>query len=177
MKIMYRWRYDAAYYRTVIDRYYRQLPFVLHLPTQFTLLWVLIVAVSWNITDTTLTEFILWALPMGAIGVPGLVILTKKAIFLKYRARASFGSEACYSLSDSGGQIQQQSGASEFPWSTYARAVRFSDGILLLRRGAIRWLPDQSLESGSIDEVLALVQSKLPMRMVPIITSDVSKAQ
>jgi hypothetical protein len=164
MKLMYRWRYDAAYYRTVIDRYHRQLPILLHLPTQFTLLWLLMVGMSWRVMDIPLTDILRWALPVGAIAIPALVILTKKAIWLKYRVRPSFGSKACFTLSDGGGRIQQQSGESEFPWSIYARAVRFSDGILLLRRGAIRWLPDHSLECGSIEDVLTLVQSKVPLR-------------
>jgi hypothetical protein len=166
MVIVYRWRYDTTYYRTVTDRYYRQLPFVLHLPTQFTLLWLLMVAVCWGITDIALTEFVVWALLIGAIGMPTFVFLTKKAIFLKYRVRPSFDSEACYTLSDSGGTIQQKSGAASFPWTMYRRAVRFSDGILLMRSGAIRWLPDQSLETGSIDEAMALVRSKLPLRII-----------
>jgi hypothetical protein len=49
---------------------------------------------------------------------------------------------------------------------TYARAVRFPDGILLLRKGAIRWLPDRSLETGSVDEAMTLVRSKLPLRVI-----------
>ena len=166
MTIGYRWRYDATYYKTVIDRYYRQLPFVLHLPTQFTLLWLLMVGVGWGVTDMALTEFLLWALLIGAIAIPTLVFLTKRAILLKYRVRPSFDSEACYTLADSGGTIQQHSSETRFPWSTYVRAVRFPDGILLLRKGAIRWLPDRSLETGSSDEAMALVRSKLPLRVI-----------
>lgn len=166
MVIVYRWRYDATYYRAVTDRYYRQLPFVLHLPTQFTLLWLLMVAMCWYFTDIARTELVMWALLIGAIGIPTFVFLTKMAIFLKYRIRRSFDSEACYSLSDSGGTIQQYVGEARFPWSTYARAVRFSDGILLLRKGAIRWLPDRSLETGSVDEAMALVRAKLPLRVI-----------
>ncbi len=166
MEIVYKWRYDAAYYRSAIDRYYRQLPFVLHLPTQFTLLWLLMVAVCWCLLEIALTELVVWALVIGAIVIPTLVFLTKKAIFLKYRVRPSFDSEACYTLSDSGGTIQQYVGETRFPWSKYARAVRFPDGILLLRKGAIRWLPDRSLETGSVDEAMALMRSKLPFRVV-----------
>jgi hypothetical protein len=70
MVIVYRWRYDATYYRTVTDRYYRQLPFVLHLPTQFTLLWLLIVAGCWYFTNIALTELVVWALVIGAIAIP-----------------------------------------------------------------------------------------------------------
>jgi hypothetical protein len=166
MVIVYRWRYDAAYYSTVTDRYYRQLPFVLHLPTQFTLLWLLMVTVCWCFMDIGLTELVMWALVIGAIAIPTFVFLTKKAIFLKYRVRPSFDSDACYTLSDGGGTIQQHVGETRFPWSTYARAVRFPDGILLLRKGAIRWLPDRSLETGSVDEAMALVRSKLPLRVI-----------
>lgn len=166
MVIIYRWRYDATYYRAVIDRYYRQLPFVLYLPTQFILLWSLVVAMCWYLTDIARTELVMWALLIGAIAIPTLVFLTKKAIFLKYRIRPSFDSEACYSFSDSGGTIQQHAGETRFPWSTYVRAVRFPDGILLLRKGAVRWLPDRSLETGSVDEAMALVRSKLPLRII-----------
>jgi len=61
----------------VVDRYYRQLPFVLHLPSQFTILWILgILAFSW-ITGETLREFAGWALLIGAIAIPSGVVLTK----------------------------------------------------------------------------------------------------
>jgi hypothetical protein len=106
------------------------------------------------------------AVNIGAIAIPSSVLLTKKAIFLKYRVRPSFDSEACYSLADSGGTIQQHVGETRFPWSIYVRAVRFPDGILLLRKGAIRWLPDRSLEIGSVDQAMALVRSKLPLRVI-----------
>jgi hypothetical protein len=147
MVIVYRWRYDTTYYRAVTDRYYRQVPFVLRLPTQFTLLWLLIVAVCWHISDIAPTEFVVWALLTGAVAMPVFVFLTKKTIFLKYRVRPSFDSEACYTLLDSGGTIQQKAGAASFQWTMYRLAVRFSDGILLKRliRGH-PMAPDQSLE-------------------------------
>jgi len=167
IEFVYQWRYDAPYYRAVIDRYYRQLPFLLHLPTQFTLLWILLSAGCWALLDVSLADLTRWAFPVGVLAVPGLVWLTKKAIFLKYRSRPSFGTDACYTLTDSGGRIQQVAGDSRFPWSTFTRAVRFSDGILLLRRGVARWLPDESLVSGSVDDVLTLVKAKLPTRVIP----------
>jgi hypothetical protein len=124
--------YHTTYYRTVTDRYHRQLPLVLRLPTQFTLLWLLMVAVCCGITDIALTEFVVWALRIGAVGMRAFGFLTTKTIFLKYRVRPSFDSEACYTHSDSGGTIQQKGGAASFPWTIYRRAVRFSDGILLV---------------------------------------------
>ena len=80
--INYKWRYDANYYAAVVDRYYRQLPFLLHLPSQFTLLWILgILAFSW-ITGEALREFAGSALQIGAIAIPAGVVLTKQGIRL-----------------------------------------------------------------------------------------------
>ena len=62
--------------------------------------------------------------------------------------------------------IQQKSGEVSFPWTMYRRAVRFSDGFLLVQKGYLRWLPDHSLETGSVDEVMALVRFKLPLRVI-----------
>jgi hypothetical protein len=57
-------------------------------------------------------------------------------------------------------------GAGRFPWSVYDRAVSFSDGLLLVRKGGIRWLPHEALKEGSPAEALALVQSRLPVRVL-----------
>jgi hypothetical protein len=113
-----------------------------------------------------LRDFAGWALAIGAIGIPALVVLTKRAILLKYRLRPSFGSEASYSMSDAGVTIQAKSLHGTFPWSEYSRAVRFSDGMLLLRKGAMRWLPDNALQRGTMEEAIALVRSHLPMRFL-----------
>lgn len=164
MAILYSWRYDASYYATVIDRYYQQLPFVLQLPTQFTLLWLIGIGTYFAMTHAALRDFAGWALAIGAIGIPALVVLTKRAILLKYRLRLSFGTEASYSLADAGVSIQAKSVHGTYPWSEYSRAVRFSDGMLLLRNGAMRWLPDSALQRGTVEEALALVRSHLPMR-------------
>lgn len=95
MKIEYKWRYDVKYYAAVVDRYYRRLPLLLHLPTHFTLLWLLgIILYAWA-TGETPKEFAGWAVPIGDIGIPAGVVLTKLGIRLKYRLRrrSGFGSE------------------------------------------------------------------------------------
>jgi hypothetical protein len=69
--ILYRWRYDAGYHTTVINRYYRQLPFALHLPTQFTLYWLLGIGAFAGMTGAPLRDFAGWALVIGAVGIPG----------------------------------------------------------------------------------------------------------
>jgi len=165
--IDYRWRYDAGYYAAVVDRYYRQLPFVLHLPSQFTLLWLLgVLLFSW-VTGESIKEFAGWALLIGAVAIPLLVVLTKLGIRLKYRlrARSGFGTETSYSMAETGVTITG-TGQGTFAWSVYSRAIRFSDGLLLMRKGAVRWLPDTALESGSVVEATSLVSSRLPMRLI-----------
>jgi hypothetical protein len=57
-------------------------------------------------------------------------------------------------------------GAGRFPWNVYDRAVSFSDGLLLVRKGGIRWLPHEALRGGSPAEALALVQGHLPVRVL-----------
>ncbi len=167
MTIDYKWRYDARYYAAVVDRYYRQLPFVLHLPSQFTLLWLLgVLLFSW-VTGESIKEFAGWALLIGAVAIPSLVVLTKLGIRLKYRlrARSGFGTETSYSMAETGVTITG-TGQGTFAWSVYSRAIRFSDGLLLMRKGAVRWLPDTALESGSVVEATSLVSSRLPMRLI-----------
>ena len=92
--INYKWRYDANYYAAVVDRYYRQLPFLLHLPSQFTLLWILgILAFSW-ITGEALREFAGSALLIGAIAIPAGVVLTKQGSQLRADDRDIPGSNS-----------------------------------------------------------------------------------
>jgi len=165
--IDYKWRYDASYYAAVVDRYYRQLPFVFHLPSQFTLLWLLgTLWFSW-VTGESLKEFAGWALLIGAVAIPTLVLLTKLCIRLKYRlrSRSGFGTETSYSMADTGITITG-TGQGTFAWSVYSRVVRFSDGLLLVRKGAVRWLPDRALIGGSVEEATALVRAHLPMRLI-----------
>jgi hypothetical protein len=159
--IDYRWRYDARYYAAVVDRYYRQLPSVLHLSSQFTLLWLLgVLLFSW-VTGESIKEFAGWALLIGAVAIPSLVVLTKLGIRLKYRlrARSGFGTETSYSMAETGVTITG-TGQGTFAWSVYSRAIRFSDSLLLMRKGAVRWLPDTALESGSVVEATALADHR-----------------
>ncbi|MGH8260235.1 MAG: hypothetical protein ACREUG_11145, partial [Steroidobacteraceae bacterium] len=159
--VHYRWRYDAAYYGAAIERYYQQLPRILHLPVQFTIAWLIGVLYSLT-THARIGNILGWAAVTGAVGIPGAVFLTRQGIRLKYRHRSSFGTEAEFFLSKSGIRISQKSLNGHYPWAIYARAVRFADGILLLKRGAMRWLPDSALQSGTVDEALALVHATLP---------------
>lgn len=67
-------------------------------------------------------------------------------------------------LSEEGVTGHGKHGESIQYWTTYPRAVRFSDGILLLRRGVIRWLPDSAISEGSGKEATKLIASKIAIR-------------
>ena len=67
-------------------------------------------------------------------------------------------------LSDEGLEATGPNGHSSVKWTSYPQSVRFSDGILLRRGGAIRWLPDAALEEGSVQDVLALIGGKTKLR-------------
>src|SRR6266478_8761931 len=58
---------------------------------------------SW-VTGESLKEFAGWALLIGAVAIPTLVVLTKLCIRLKYRlrSRSGFGTETSYSMADTG---------------------------------------------------------------------------
>jgi hypothetical protein len=165
-KIRYRWCYDAAYYSTVVDRFYKQLPHMRHLPIQYTLLWLGGAVLFSVLRGSPTLEFAGWALLIGAVGVPGLVVLTKQGIVLRYRLRPSFGTDADFFFSEAGITICQKSLHETYPWTAYSRAVRFPDGILLLKPGVMRWLPDYALQSGTVDEAVTLVRSRLPVRLL-----------
>ncbi len=54
-------------------------------------------------------------------------------------------------------------------WSAYERAVRFPDGIMLLKgRVTSRWLPDKSLKEGTSQQATDLVASKLPIQSMSV---------
>ena len=162
--VNYEWHYDAPYYVTVIHRYYQQLPFLLQLPTQFGILWLMGVAVFSTLTAGLSVQFVLWAILVGAITIPIGTSVTKKAILLKYRVRPSFNSKCTYTISEAGITIESKLVRGIFEWSEYNRAVRFPDGILLLRKDVTRWLPDSAIVGGTPADATELVRARLPMR-------------
>ena len=164
--VVYKWRYDASYYKTVIDRQYEQLPIIFRLPVQFALAWLLCVAVYVAMMNAPLLNIAGWALLIGVVMIPLLCGLTKRGILFRFRIRKSFGSDALFTMNESGVSIRGISLNGTYPWSIYSRGVRFPDGILLLRRGAIRWLPDSALQRGTAAKATQLVRSHLQIRLI-----------
>jgi hypothetical protein len=164
MDITYKFTVDATYYRTLIDRFYRQRPLPLRLTTQFGLL-ALIVGVTFIAFAPSFVRFKVWvALAIVALVLFGGVALTKWSIYRRLKRRADFGTEAMLTMSGAGLVGSGSKSKGEWSWAAFPRAVRYADGIMLLRRGVIRWLPDSALMVGTPADATALVRSKSALR-------------
>lgn len=163
--LTYKFHMDAAYYRTVIDRYYRQRPVLLQLPVQFGFLAAVVICIYlWNAASLRAAGGV--ALLIGVLILIGGVQLTKLGILRRFKKHADFGSEATVILSGDGVAASGPNGQRKWAWSAYPRSVRYTDGILLLRAGVIRWLPDLAMKQGTPDEAIALVASKTSLRRI-----------
>ena len=168
VSLRYRYLFDKTYCRTVISRFYRQRPFYLRLHYQFAAV-ALIIVFAWISTQASAASsshapFIALCIT-GAVAL-GFMFLVRFAIMMKLRKSREFGKEVTVTLSEEGLDASGSNGRSSVKWSAYPRSVRYSDGLLLARGGAIRWLPDAALEEGSVHEVLTLVRSKTTLRTI-----------
>jgi len=111
-----------------------------------------------------LTTQCLWLVGAAAFGL-AFPPIVKHGILLKYRRRPTFGTETTFRMTDTEVLVDGP-GAGRYPWTVYDRAACFCDGILLLRKGGIRWLPHAALTEGTPTEALAVVQSHLPTRVL-----------
>jgi hypothetical protein len=165
MPLRYKYVFDSRYCRTVISRFYRQRPFYLRLHYQFGAI-VIAILLAWFSTqsaDHSSHALLIAACIAGAVML-GLIFLVRAAVMMKLRGTKEFGKEVTIALSEQGLEATGPNGHSLVKWAAYPQSVRFSDGILLRRGGAIRWLPDAALEEGSMQDVLALVRSKTNSR-------------
>jgi hypothetical protein len=163
MGIAYAWRGDERYYATVVDRYYRQAPLPLHLGIQATIFWVVTSGLALY-SDFDLSAKSVWLVASAVFGL-AIPHLVKRGVVLKYRLRPTFGTETTFRMTDTE-VVVGGPGAGRFPWTVYDRAVSFPDGLLLVRRGGIRWLPHAALREGTPADALAAVQSHLPIRVL-----------
>ncbi len=162
MAIRYEWRGDEVYYSTVFDRYYTQVPLLFRLRSQAIVIWIILTGPLLLIEDVDLQAKAIW-LALATGFAFAYTTLIRWGITLKYRLRPSFGSETTFTM-NANEVIVTGIGAGHFPWTVYRRAVRFSDGILLTRPGAIRWLPDRALTAGTAGDALEIGRQKMPLR-------------
>jgi hypothetical protein len=167
--ITYAWHGDDHYYATVVDRVYQQRPWPPHLRTQAIFLWITMAPLTFLpyaglIPGVAVIFRCVWVAAVTAfcVSFPHLI---KRLIVGQYRTRTTFGSKTVFKMDESEVQIVGV-GAGHYPWSIYRRAVSYSDGLLLIRPGAARWLPHEASQEGTAAAAVALVQSHLPLRSV-----------
>ncbi len=166
MKVTYKFVVDAVYYRTLIERYYRQRPLFFRLPVQFGLLALFTSGGFLVGIESPLEIKGPVALAFGAMVFFGGVVVTRWGIFQRFRYRADFGADVTVTMSPDGLVATGRHVEGKWAWAAYPRAVRYSDGIMLLRSGVIRWLPDSALMLGSASEATTLVRSNSDLREI-----------
>jgi len=166
MRITYNFRVDTAYCKSVVDRYYRQRPLLFRLPVQFGILG-LMAACWWALrTNASSRGEVVGPLFIGALVFVAGVLVTKLGILLRLKSKAEFGQEVGVVITDNGVEASGKHTNGTWQWAAYPRSVRFSDGILLMRTGTIRWLPDSAIQSGTAEDATALVASNTVLRHV-----------
>jgi hypothetical protein len=163
---VYRFRADAAHYKTVIDRYYGQRAFLLRLPIQYGIVSLAVVGAFLGFKGLSTRTAVGIGILVVVVSTAGLVALTKISILLRFKRRGDFGAEATVTVSKEAIVSSGRHAEGKWGWQAYPRSVRYPDGILLMRRGVIRWLPDSALQEGTPADATALVRSKTVMKEV-----------
>jgi hypothetical protein len=158
--LVYKFRADSAYYKAIINRYYGQRPLLFRLPVQCGIVSLIVVGLFlWNKGSLSRSAAGI-AVIVAVLLTAGMVALTKIGILYRFKRRADFGAEAVVTISEEGIASSGLHMQGKWGWHAYPRSVRYPDGILLLRRGVVRWLPDAALQGGTPGHATALVKSK-----------------
>jgi hypothetical protein len=165
-RLVYKFSADAAYYKAIIDRYYRQRAFLLRLPVQYGIVSSAIVGAflgyKGSFTRTAVGIGILVVVLLTA----SMVSLTKIGALYRFKRRADFGADVIMTVAKDAITSSGRHAEGKWGWQAYPHSVRYPDGILLMRRGVIRWLPDAALQEGTPANATALVKSKTVMKQV-----------
>jgi uncharacterized membrane protein len=102
MKVGYQYRGNIEYFEAVIDRQYRQGPWLLRLPVQFGIVGAVLAAAMVATTNfTVVAQAILFVVTFGLVVTIG-IWATKRGLMMKFKSRPGFESEVTVTLSDSG---------------------------------------------------------------------------
>ena len=165
MTLHYKYLFDSAYCKVVIARFYRQRPLLLRLPVQFAIPVIIVMWIwsSWQKVDASWPHVIALTAAGVAVIAAG-VFFVRIGVLRRLKRISEFGLEVTLTISAQGLTVSSSNGGREYVWSAYPRSVRYADGILLMRGGAIRWLPDASLQDGSAEQATDQVRGKTKMR-------------
>src|SRR5260221_10181031 len=166
----YRVSFDTPYVNTVITRYYQQRPLLLRPKGQAIALaaaFLLLGLYASLIADSADSARVAAATVLfGAALATFVPLLTRKGLLLRFKMNRSFGKDFVMRVSDRGIEIESEAWRKSTEWATYEKAVRYDDGLMLLRRGVINWLPDFGLIGAAPIDVLGLVSTKVRTRSI-----------
>jgi hypothetical protein len=162
--LVYQFRADAAYYKTTIDRYYGQRRFLLRLPVQYGIVSLAALGIYLGNARSLSRADVGIAAVVALLATVGMVTLTKIGTLYRFKRRADFGAETTVTISKQEIASSGHRAQGKWGWQAYPHAVRYPDGILLLRRGVVRWLPDAALRGGTPADATELVKSRTALR-------------
>jgi hypothetical protein len=165
-RLVYKFSADAAYYKTIIDRYYRQRAFLLRLPVQYGIVSLAIVGAFLGFKGSFTRTGVGIGILVVVLLTAGMVALTKIGVLYRFKRRADFGAEVIMTVAKDAITSSGRHAEGKWGWQAYPHSVRYPDGILLMRRGVIRWLPDVALQEGTPADATALVKSQTVMKQV-----------
>jgi len=171
MSYTYRMAVDKAYARTYVKRVTRSRSPYLHIVAiAMTLAGLLGPSAFFAIEDSAFLPIFLRSmaytfLPVGLV-VAVLVTLLRARQIQRIVAAARGG--ASVTLSEEGISTAMEDSQSRAEWSAYDHALRYGDGLMLMRMKNLPmlWLPDSSLVNGSPEEVASFVAKSLRLNVV-----------
>jgi hypothetical protein len=163
-RLVYKFRADSAYYKTIIDRYYGQRALLLRPAVQYAIVSLAIVGAFLAFKGLFTRAAVGIGMVVITLLTASMVALTKMSVFYRFKRRADFGAEVIMTVSKESISSSGRHAEGKWGWQAYPRSVRYPDGILLLRRGVIRWLPDSALQEGTPADATALVKTKTVMK-------------
>jgi len=177
MTYTYELRLDEPYFRTMIQRYYRQRPMLLRPLWQLALLGGLILAVSvWVPFEGSRVGFTLALLVLYCVAAAVALAVLRALAFQTYRYSSYFGGTSLCQISGLGLHIAGAWPEHTVDWAAFKSAVRFPDGMMLLRLvperalGGLKysacWLPDAALREANPSDVDRYVRTKVRVRDV-----------
>ena len=169
MNATYRFTPDVRYYYASRWRYERQLPFLLRKKEQ-SLLTVGPILILWlvvRVVDPELEKAVRYLFIYGFVLYVIVFAAIEGALYWRIKANESKFTEITFTLSEEGVSASDAMAQSKIAWGAYPCAVRFCDGLMLLRTRLHRvWLPDSALHGATPDEVTKLVESKVRLQHV-----------
>src|ERR1700693_5336555 len=119
MEVTYKININESYYRTLMDRYYRQRPFVLRLPVQFGFVALGGATAFGFFIIAPLGSRVVGALVFAASIFFGGVAVTEWGIYQRFRYRAEFGATASVTMSEAGLCASGPHVQGKWDWTAY----------------------------------------------------------